>query len=274
MKPRRPPGILALRIPGSSDPCSSGLHGVTVLAMTKRTALITGASSGIGAATGRTLARAGHDVILTARRADRLRALADELGPNTRALPVDVADPEAVATLAAEAGPAVDLVVANAGVMLPGPIEAGDIGEWRRMLDANLVGLLATVRAFLPGLLAHAADGRGADLVVTSSLAARVAFPGYAVYTATKAAATALTGAIRTEIAGRGVRVTNVEPGLTTTELGDHITDRDHRAGLEAMFEQIPALTAEDVAEVIAFAATRPAHVNLRHLEVLPTRQV
>lgn len=157
--------------------------------------------------------------------------------------------------------------------MLPGPIEAGSLDEWRRMLDANLVGLLTTVRAFLPGLLAHAAAGRPADLVVTSSIAARIAFPGYAVYTATKAAATALTGAIRTEIGGRGVRVTTLEPGLTATELGGHITDRDHRAGLESMFAQIPALTAEDVAEVITFAATRPPHVNLRHVELLPTRQ-
>ena len=241
--------------------------------MTTRTALITGASSGIGAATARTLAAAGHRVVLTARRADRLQALADELGPGARALPVDVADVDAVGTLAERAGPDVDLVVANAGVMLPGAIEAGAVEEWRRMLDANLVGLLATVRAFLPGLLTHAAAGRPADLVVTSSIAARVAFPGYAVYTATKAAASALAGAIRTEVGGRGVRVTNVEPGLTATELGGHITDAERRAELGGMFEQIPALSAEDVAEVIAFAATRPAHVNLRHLELLPTRQ-
>lgn len=92
--------------------------------------------------------------------------------------------------------------------MLPGPIEDGDLGEWQRMLDVNVSGLPATVRAFLPGLLAHAAAGRPADLVVTSSIAARIAFPGYAVYTTTKAAATALTAAIRGEVAGRGVRVT------------------------------------------------------------------
>jgi NADP-dependent 3-hydroxy acid dehydrogenase YdfG len=97
--------------------------------------------------------------------------------------------------------------------MLPGPIEDGDLGEWQRMLDVDLTGLLATVRAFLPGLLAHATAGRPADLVVTSSLAARIAFAGYAVCTATKAAATALTAAIRGEVAGRGVRVTTSSPG-------------------------------------------------------------
>jgi NADP-dependent 3-hydroxy acid dehydrogenase YdfG len=245
-----------------------------VAVMTTRTALVTGASSGIGAATARALTDAGHDVILTARRADRLEQLAAELGPGARVLPADIADTDAVAALAAAAGPAVDLVVANAGVMLPGPIEASAREEWTRMLDANVVGLLATVRAFLPALLAHAAAGRAADLVVISSIAARIAFPGYAVYTATKAAATALAGAIRTEIGERGVRVTNVEPGLTATELGEHITDRDHKAGLDAMFDRIPALTAQDIADVIAFAVTRPAHVNLRHLEVLPTQQV
>jgi NADP-dependent 3-hydroxy acid dehydrogenase YdfG len=240
---------------------------------TKRTALITGASSGIGEATARALVAGGHDVVLVARRADRLAALVDELGSQARALTVDVADAEAVRQAADDAGDAVDLVIANAGVMLPGPIEAGNLPEWERMLDANVRGLFTVVRAFLPGLLAHAEAARPADLVVTSSLAARIAFPGYAAYTATKAAATAFTGAIRTEIGGRGVRVTNLEPGLTATELGSHITDDAQRTGLAAMFEQIPALTPADVADVITFIVTRPPHVNIRHLELLPTTQ-
>jgi NADP-dependent 3-hydroxy acid dehydrogenase YdfG len=182
-----------------------------------RVAVITGASSGIGAATARALAAGGAQVALLARRRDRLDALAEELGGDALALSVDVeragALAEAAEAVATRLGRA-DLVVANAGIMQPAAIEA----DWRRQLDVNVGGVLATVQAFLPALLAAAGDGT-ADIVTTSSIAARVRFPGYTVYGATKAAVTALAEGLRVDLSPRGVRITNLEPGLIATEL-------------------------------------------------------
>jgi NADP-dependent 3-hydroxy acid dehydrogenase YdfG len=168
-------------------------------ALDGRIAVVTGAASGMGAATARRFAEAGARVALIARRADRLDPLVDDLGADRAlAVPADVTDPAALdaagALVADRLGP-VDLVVANAGVMLPGPLEELRTEEWRRMIDLNLTGVLETVRVFLPALL-DSADRRGvADLMLISSLGARVTFPGYAVYGATKAAVSYLAGA-------------------------------------------------------------------------------
>jgi NADP-dependent 3-hydroxy acid dehydrogenase YdfG len=132
--------------------------------------------------------------------------------------------------------------------MLPRPLEQLRRDEWRRMIDLNLVGVLDTVRVFLPGLREAAARRGVADLMLVSSLGARVTFPGYAVYGATKAAVSYLAGAWRTELAPRGVRVTAIEPGLTHSELAGHVAHPDQSRELEGMFDQIPALRAEDVA--------------------------
>jgi NADP-dependent 3-hydroxy acid dehydrogenase YdfG len=234
--------------------------------LTGRRAVITGASSGIGAATARTLAARGAHVTLVARRADRIRALAEEL--SGAALPVDVGDRAALAAAARRAG-AADIVVANAGVMLPAPAESAPAENLRRMLDANLAGLVHTVQAFAPSLLA-ATPG---DLIVVSSIGAHVVFPGYSEYAATKAAASAYASVVRAEWAPRGVRVTTLEPGLTASELRDHV-EGAHQADLDAMFETIPALSAEEVADAIAFAVSRPAHVNLARVELVPSTQV
>jgi NADP-dependent 3-hydroxy acid dehydrogenase YdfG len=244
-----------------------------------RTAVVTGAASGMGAATARLLAARGARVALWARRADRLEELAGEIaaeGGQALAVAVDVTDEAAVAAGAARVhdafGP-VDLVVNGAGVMLPNPIDAGRIDEWTRMVDTNLTGALRVVGAFTDDLLAAAADGRSADLVNISSIGAHVPFPTYAVYSATKAALTQLSASLRTEFGPRNVRVTNIEPGLTESELGSHVDNAAATSQLDDMFAALGGLSAEDIADLIAYVTSRPAHVNLRQVIVLPTRQ-
>jgi NADP-dependent 3-hydroxy acid dehydrogenase YdfG len=241
--------------------------------LTGRVAVVTGASSGIGAATARALAADGAKVALLARRRDRLDALAEELGDRAVALAADVADGGSLAraaeAVAAQLGRA-DLVVANAGIMQPGPVEA----DWRRQLDVNVSGVLATIQAFLPGLLATAEDGGAADIVTTSSIAARQRFPGYSVYGATKAAVTALAEGIRVDLGPRGVRVTNIEPGLVATELQGNVEDPDSHAFLETWLAEVPPIDARHVGELIAFLASRPKEVNVSQLTIQPTYQV
>jgi NADP-dependent 3-hydroxy acid dehydrogenase YdfG len=242
-----------------------------------RVAVVTGAASGIGAATARRLARDGARVGLVARRRDRLDALAAELGAaHALSVPADVTDPatiDAAAACIAERLGGVDLVVANAGVMLPAPLAELRVDEWQRMIDVNLVGLLQTVRGFLPALLTAGREGRVADLVIVSSLGARVTFASYAVYGATKAAASYLAQAWRAELAQHGVRVTVVEPGLTQTELDTHVLHPAEAETLARMFERIPPLAADDVADLIAYATAMPRHAGLAGVSVLPARQ-
>lgn len=243
-----------------------------------RVAVVTGATSGLGAATARRLVADGASVALVGRRADRLRALSGELGEDVSlGVPADVTDPatlgEAAARTLARFG-RVDLVVANAGIMLPGATDALRVEEWRRMVDVNLVGVLETVRAFLPALLEAAAEADVADLFLVSSLGARAIFDGYAVYGATKAATSYLGQAWRSELAPRGVRVTVLEPGLTHSELAGNVTDRDHAEALAGMFEAMPALEAEDIAGVLSYAAALPARASLPNVPILPSRQV
>lgn len=242
-----------------------------------RIAVVTGASSGIGAATASRLAADGARVALLARRADRLDALAAAIGSDA-ALPlaVDVTDPDAVDAAAAAIGArfgAPDLVVANAGVMLPGPFPEGRRDEWARMLSLNVLGVLDTARAFLPGLLAAAAEGRRADLVIVSSIAARQVFPDYAVYCASKAAVSALAANLRVELGGRGLRVTNLEPGLIESELADNVAHEASREALAGWREATPPLASADIADAIADVVGRPAHVHIRELVVQPTVQ-
>ncbi|MCU1646289.1 MAG: 3-hydroxybutyrate dehydrogenase [Nocardia sp.] len=244
-----------------------------------RTAVITGAASGMGEATALLLARSGARVALLARRADRLQTLAAKIeadGGTALAVAVDITDPASVSAAAArvhEAFGPVDLVVNAAGVMLPNPITAGREDEWVRMIDTNITGALRIIRAFVPDLLAAADAGRTADLVDISSIGAHVTFPDYAVYGATKAALTHLSSSLRTELGPRRVRVTNIEPGLTDTELGTHIDNPELSGQLDGMFTALEALSADDIADLIAYTTSRPAHVNLRQVIVLPTKQ-
>ncbi|MGW2239489.1 SDR family oxidoreductase [Streptomyces sp. NPDC001759] len=244
-----------------------------------RTAVVTGAASGIGEAVAVLLAAQGASVALLARRRERLDAVVEKIradGGQAVAVAADVTDAgsvdAAVERIHVEYG-AVDLVVNAAGVMLPNPVDDGRIDEWQRMIDTNVTGVLRMIRAFTGDLLAAAAAGRAADLVNISSVGAHLTFPTYAVYGATKAALTHLSQTLRTEFGPRDVRVTNIEPGLTRTELASHIEKDTLREFVEGMADTMGSLSSEEVADVVAYVSSRPRHVNLRQIMVLPTRQ-
>jgi NADP-dependent 3-hydroxy acid dehydrogenase YdfG len=245
-----------------------------MIATEQRTAVVTGATSGIGAATARRLAADGASVAILGRREERLRELADEIGAT--ALAADVSDRGEVERVAAEAREQVgrvDLVVASAGVMLAAPFEEADTTEWDRMLDTNLRGLLYTGRAFAQDLLAAAGEGRPADLVHVGSIGGHEVFPNYGVYGATKAAVAHLTHNLRTELGPRGVRVKNVEPGLVVTELGSHVEHQAGRELLQQLLAAVDPIAPEAIADAIAFAVAAPPEVNVAELIVLPTQQ-
>jgi NADP-dependent 3-hydroxy acid dehydrogenase YdfG len=241
-----------------------------------RVAVVTGATSGIGAATAKRLAADGAAVALVGRREGRLKDLAAAIGGNALPVAVDVGDLDAMrdaaATIRAALG-RVDLVVANAGVMLAAPFESAETAEWNQMITTNVNGLLYTGRAFIDDLLATAADGGPADLVHVGSIGGHTVFPNYSVYTATKAAVAHLTRGLRAELGPRGVRVKNVEPGFVLTELGDGMLDPGQREQLVQWRDSIEVLTPADVADAIAYATGAPNRVNLAEIIVVPTQQ-
>jgi NADP-dependent 3-hydroxy acid dehydrogenase YdfG len=243
-------------------------------------ALVTGASSGIGQATARTLATRGAAVALVARRADRLQELAGEIADaGGTALPVeaDVSDREqagaAVARTVEELG-RLDLLINNAGVMLLGPIADAPIEEWEQMVEVNLLGLLYTAHAALPHLLTAAGKGprEVADLVNISSVAGRQARKGSGVYNATKHGVGAFSESLRQEVTRRHVRVSLVEPGAVGTELQEH-NRPEVREQIEKRFEDMDILQADDIADAIAYVVTRPRHVAVNEILVRPTQQ-
>ncbi|MGF0171411.1 SDR family oxidoreductase [Streptomyces sp. Marseille-Q5077] len=247
--------------------------------LTGRTAVVTGAASGIGEAVAVLLAEQGARVALLARRGQRLDELAAKItagGGSALGVVADVTDDASVTAATErvhEAYGAVDLVVNNAGVMLGNPVEAGRLDEWQRMIDTNVTGVLRVVRAFTGDLVAAAAEGRTADLVNISSVGAHLAFPNYAVYGATKAAITHLSQCLRTEFGPRDVRVTNIEPGFVESELRLHTDNDEISAQVDGMVEAMGTLSAAELADVVAYAASRPRHVNLRQIMAMPTRQ-
>jgi NADP-dependent 3-hydroxy acid dehydrogenase YdfG len=244
-----------------------------------RVAVITGASSGIGEATARALAARGARVALLARRRDRieqLRRAIGEAGGQAEAWPLDVTDSAAVERVAAEVlaklGRA-DIVVNNAGVMLPNPIEEKRVDQWRQQIDLNVSGVMNVIGAFTPALLKSAADKGPADLVNISSIAAKNIFPNFAVYSATKAFVTHLSIHLRAELGAKGVRVSAIEPGIVGTELGSHVDFKGAQDWLEGTKGQIEWLAPEDIAEVIAFAVSAPKRMNLQQVTIMPTAQ-
>ena len=234
-----------------------------------RVAVITGASSGIGEAAARALAADGYRVALLARRADRIRALADEIGSGAIAIVADVTDRDSLVAAAQrvqdELG-RVDVLINNAGVMLLAPFTSEQRDEQRQMVEVNLLGAMTATEVFLDRLR----DG-GGDLVNISSVAGRTARAGNAVYAATKWGMGGWSEALRQELQP-DVRVMIIEPGAVATELTDHITDHGVKQNTEQFYAQL-AITAEDVAEVIAFAVTRPRRMTLNEILLRPTSQ-
>ena len=243
-------------------------------------ALVTGASSGIGAATARTLAAQGARVGLVARRLDRLEQLAasiDEEGGHALAVATDVTEEEqaraAVEQTVREFG-ALDILVNNAGVMLLGPIVEAPLEEWERMVSLNLLGLLYTTNAALPHLL-HAAETsrrRVADLVNVSSVAGRKARAGAGVYDLTKFGVVAFSESLRQEITRRHVRVSVIEPGAVRTELVSHVRP-EVRAQSTQTFTAIEQLEPEDIADAIQYIVSRPRRIAVNELLIRPTEQ-
>jgi NADP-dependent 3-hydroxy acid dehydrogenase YdfG len=244
-------------------------------------ALVTGASSGIGEATALALAVGGADVALVARRRDRLDDLAariEKLDRRALVLEADVSDEHEVRRTVertiTELG-RLDTVVANAGVMLLGPIVDADTAEWRHMVDLNVLGLMYTAHASLPHLVA-AADGqprRVADLVLVSSVAGRFPRLGSGAYNASKHAVTGFAEALRQEVAPRHVRVSIVEPGAVNTELASH-NRPEIRDLMQARFGEMERMESEDIADTIAFIVTRPRRAAINEVLIRPTEQI
>lgn len=238
-----------------------------------RTALVTGATSGIGLATARELARLGFRLVLCGRREDRLTALLDEFPTGTaHPLTFDVRDQPGVEAVIASL-PAdwrrVDLLVNNAGNAHGlASIETGEVADWDAMLDGNVKGLLYVTRAVLPLMPTDA----GALIVNLSSIAGRQAYANGAVYCASKAAVDLLTEGMRLDLVGRGIRVAQVSPGAVETEFA-RVRFKGDEARVAGVYAGYEPLQAEDVAEVIGFMATRPARVNLADVVMFPTAQ-
>lgn len=237
---------------------------------TGRVAVITGASSGIGEAIARALAADGHRLALLARRADRIQALADQLGDGAIAIEADVTDRDSIVAAAERAqrelGGA-DILVNNAGLMLLAPFTSDQRAEHRRMVETNLLGAMTATEVFLDQLRSG-----GGDLVNLSSVAGRTARPGNAVYAATKWGMNGWSESLRQELQP-DVRVMVVEPGAVATELTDHITHAETKQATEEFVRDL-AIRPEDIAEVVAFAVSRPRRMTLNEILVRPTAQV
>ncbi len=228
--------------------------------------MVTGASSGIGAATARRLAADGFEVVVGARRLERLNEVAGPLG--ARAVALDVCDQTSVDAFCDQVG-ACDLLVNNAGGARGlAPVAEAAEDDWRTMFETNVLGIMRMTRALLPRLVA----GGDGHVVVIGSVAALEAYPGGAGYNAAKFGARAVTSALRRELLGQPVRVTEVDPGLVETEFSLVRFDGD-QARAAAVYAGVDALTADDIADCIAWAATRPSHVNIDQIVVKPRDQ-
>ncbi|MBL7238013.1 MAG: SDR family oxidoreductase [Komagataeibacter hansenii] len=241
-----------------------------------KVALVTGASSGIGAATARKLAIEGVIVGLAARRKDRLDALAAEItgvGGKAVALPTDVTDltscKAAADALIAQFG-RIDVLVNNAGLMPLSNIDSLKVDEWQRMVDVNLSGVLNATAAVLPQMIAQ----HSGHIFNMSSIAGRKVFTGLAVYCATKAAVAVFSDGIRMEIGPKhNIRVTCIQPGAVKSELYEQITDPTYRKQMDDLAASMTYLEGEDIADTILFALNAPSRMDVAELFVLPTEQ-
>ena len=233
-----------------------------------KTAVVTGASSGIGAATSRMLADHGFHVFCAARRQDRIASLAEEIGGT--AVTCDVTDAASVANLADVVGERLDVLVNNAGGAFgSSPVSEADADEWRRMYDVNVIGLMQVTRALLPALVA--AEG---VIVNVGSTAGRIAYEGGAGYTAAKHGTKVVTQTLRLELYDQPVRICEIAPGMVKTDEFALVRFGGDREKAESVYAGVrEPLVAEDIADAITWVATRPSHVNVDELVIRPRAQ-
>jgi NADP-dependent 3-hydroxy acid dehydrogenase YdfG len=232
-------------------------------------AVVTGASSGIGEATARALATDGYRVALLARRLDRITALAGELGNGSIAIQADVTDRDSITAAASQVSEelgSASVLVNNAGVMLLGPFDSSQRDDYRQMIEVNLMGAITATEVFLGQLK----DG-GGDIINISSVAGRTARAGNGVYAATKWGLNGWSESLRQELLP-DIRVTLIEPGVVATELPTHITHADTREGVQQLYDQAE-VTANDVAEIIAFVLSRPRRLAINEILLRPAGQ-
>ena len=241
-----------------------------------KVALVTGASSGIGAGIARALAANKVKVGLAARRVDKLRGIVKEIhaaGGEAMAIELDVTQPEqnvaAVEALTAAYG-ALDIAVLNAGLMPASDVDSFKTAEWSRMVDVNIKGVFNSTAAVLPAMIAN----KRGHLFIMSSIAGRKVFKGLSVYCATKHAVAAFADGLRMEIAPKhNIRVTCIQPGAVASELYDHISDAGYRQQMSDLATSMVFLQPKDIADTVVFAAKAPAHVDVAELFVMPTQQ-
>ena len=239
-------------------------------------AIVTGASSGIGEATAESLASRGASVVLAARRADELEAVAERIrteGGEALVVPTDVTEDDDIDALIAETVDefeTIDILVNNAGVMLLEPLESADRDNLRQMIEVNLLGLMNLTHAALPTMQAQDSG----HIVNISSTAGRRAGAKSSGYNATKFGVNAFTEAVRQEVTTDGIRTTIIEPGAVDTELQEHIPDEEIKQQIEeGMIESMTPLESDDIARAITYAVTQPQHVNVNEVLIRPTDQ-
>ncbi len=241
--------------------------------LANKVALVTGASSGIGAAAALALAQNGADVAISARRADRLAELAVQIeacGVRALALPGDMAVEtdalKAVADTVSGLG-RIDILINSAGVMSSGGMEGADLSDYRRVIDINLMGTVYTSSAAASHMIAQG----GGDMITISSLAGRKGGPQTSAYSASKHAVNSMTDAMRQELGSKNIRVTILMPGATKTEVGDSIPNPEWRKAIQAHVAKEGAVLPEEIAEAIIFILTLPRSVNVSEISIRPT---
>lgn len=241
-----------------------------------KTIIITGASSGIGEATAKKLSQEGANVVLSARREDRLNSLKEEIvknGEMALVVPADVTKKEdfkkVVSSTLEEFG-SIDGIINNAGLMPLSYVKNLHTDEWDKMIDVNIKGVTNGVSAVLPTMM----EQKSGNIVNISSSAAHKYYPGGAVYCATKAAVKMFTEGLRAELAPHyGINVTSIDPGFVSTELTDTITDDEIKKDMEPMFKELTPLQAEDIAEAIYYSLSQPKRANINDVYIMPTDQ-